>query len=305
MTGWRVCGVVGVVLLGYLTAAAADDPKESAKPADPVVLVDSAGAEVKLSGVKWTAGTRRLAWLADPKGTPDDAKKGPLALEVREPHSTTYQKGITTLIPVASVGSVRYEADPPQLTVAVKGLAAPVTGTLQYRGINVIGLEGVRGGKAEKFSGSVPKGGFKSATFPGARVPPARPEGGVAWSVQIDQPKAGNPWLTVKNLKALHAFPGGTEQLTDTLPARKGGPEPVVLGPALKKLEFVAVDPNTQTAVVEVTTGTTADRLVAVPLTLEKDGRTGTLVGLVGEVECGWKLFPLHCVKVLKPDEKK
>ena len=40
---------------------------------------------------------------------------------------------------------------------------------------------------------------------------------------------------------------------------------------------------------------------VVIPLTIERDGKTGTMVGLVGEVDVGWKLFPLHCIKVIKP----
>src|SRR5688572_6406347 len=78
--------------------AAADDP-----PAGSAVVTDGAGKEVKLTGVKVTAGVRRLAWLADPKGTADAEKKGPLALEVREPDSTGYQKGVVTLVPLTSV----------------------------------------------------------------------------------------------------------------------------------------------------------------------------------------------------------
>ena len=47
------------------------------------------------------------------------------------------------------------------------------------------------------------------------------------------------------------------------------------------------------------------ERVVAVPLTLEQNGRTGTLVGLLGEVDAGWKLFPLHAIKVMTLDAKK
>lgn len=309
-----VRGVLAAVLLGTVTAALAADPpakekdkgKESAKAADPVVLVDSAGKEIKLSGVKLTSGVRRLAWLADRTGPTEDARKGPLALAVREPNSTTYQNGVVTLIPCACVEAVRYDYTEPLMTVAVKGLAQPVHGTLAYRGINAIGLEGKSGDILGKFSGGVPKDGFKAVTFPGPKPVPTRPAGGSVWSVQIDQPKAMHPCLTVRNLKALYTFPGGVELLTDTLPVRKGGMESLVLGPALAKLEVVAVDPNTQTAVLEVTTnaGTAQDKLIAVPLTREQAGRTGTLVGLVGEVDCGWKLFPLHCVKVVKPADK-
>ncbi|MDB5305812.1 MAG: hypothetical protein JWO38_14 [Gemmataceae bacterium] len=305
MTGNAIRGVVGAILLGGLAPVLAGDPQAGDKPGggDPVTLVDSTGKELKLTGVKLTVGVRRLAWLADTKGTTDDAKRGPLAVEVRELNSTTYQKGVATLVPAASVEAVRYEYANQLMTVAVKGLAEPVTGTLHFRGINVFGLEGDAGGVVAKFSGGAAKDGFKSVAFPGAKPLPTRPPGGTAWTVQIDQPKAGNPLLTVRNIKALYQFPGGIEQLVDALPVRKG--DPLLLNPALKKLEVLAVDLNTQIAAFEVATEGGMDRLVAVPLTLEQDRRIGTLAGLVGEVDCGWKLFPLHTIKVVKPEEKK
>ena len=283
------------VLLGTFVGAAADP--------DPVTLVDAGGKEIKLAAVKFTAGTRRLGWLADPKGATDDAKKGPLALEVREAHSTGYAKGVVTLVPVASVEAVRYEYDKQALAVAVKGLAEPVAGTLQFRGINAIGFEGDAGGVVGKFAGGTAKDGFKSLALSGAKPLPTRPAGATAWAVQIDHPKAMNPTLVVRNLKALYAVPGGTEHLADALPVRKGDPLP--LSAALKKLEILAVDTNTQIAAAEVTTDAGADRLVALSLTRERDKKTAVLVGLLGEVDAGWKLFPLHTIKVVKSGEGK
>lgn len=274
----------------------------SAPPDEPVVLVDAAGKEIKLTGVKLTAGTRRLGWLADPKGTTDDGRKGLLALAVREPNSTTFTNGVLTLIPTASVEAIRYEYDKLTMTVTVKGLPAPVPGTLQFRGINVIGLQGAAGDVPAKFAGGVPKDGFRSVLFPAARPLPTRPAGGTTWAVQIEQPKAGHPTLVVRNLKALYSYPGGVEQLADALPVRKG--DPLILDGSLKKLEVIAVDQNTMMAALEVTTAAGPERLVAVPLTRADGKRTATLTALVGEVDCGWKLFPLHTVKVVKPVEK-
>lgn len=294
MTARRACGACGVaVLVAALVAAAAED--------EPVVVVDAAGKEVKLTAVKWTAGTRRLAWLADPKGETDDAKKGPLAFELREPNSTTYAKGVVTLIPAASVESLRYDYEKLGMSVSVKGRTEPVAGTIQYKGFSVAGLEGKAGDATTKLTGGVLKTGFKSATFPDAKPLPDRKSGGTLWGVQIAQPtaKEKDPTLTVRNLKVLFAFPGGTEQLLDALPVRKG--DPVKLDASVKRLEVLATNADTQITVFEVQAGDGSERVVVVPHSMEDGKRTGTLAGFLGEVDVGWKLFPLHTVKVVKP----
>src|SRR5947209_4760214 len=155
--GGRTRRLIGAILLGGLAAlcARAADPPGG----EPVVVVDSAGKEVKLTKVRFITGTRKLGWLPDPKGS--------LALEVREPNSTTYAKGVVTLVPLASVESVTYE--PGKATVAVKGLSAPLVGSTEYKGFTAIGFEGDAGGVVGKFAGGVPKAGIKSVTFPGAR----------------------------------------------------------------------------------------------------------------------------------------
>jgi hypothetical protein len=286
--GGRVRGVVGAILFGGIAAfyAGAADP-----PPGDAVVVDSAGKEVKLTKVKFTTGTRKLGWM--PEKT--------IALEVREPNSTTYAKGVVTLIPLASVESVTYE--PGKATVAVKGLSAPLVGSTEYKGFTAIGFDGDAGGVVGKFAGGVPKAGMKSVTFPGAKPLPERKPDGLAWAVTVDQPKGGNPTLAVRDLKALYALPGGVEQLSDVLPVRKG--DPLKLDASLKRLEVLAVDPNTHMAAAEAQTADGPERTVVIPLTREQDKKTGTLVGLLGEVDAGWKLFPLHTIKVLTPAGEK
>lgn len=283
----RGIGAAGAALLAAVAVvgpAGGDEPRAA-------VVTDAVGKEVTLAAARFTAGTRRLGWL----GTPKDA---PLALEVREPHSTTYQKGVVTLIPVAAVAAVRYDYEKLTLAVSVKGLAAPVAGTLQFKGINTCGVEGAAGGLVGKFAGGT-KDGFRSVVFPTAAALPPRPPG-AAWAVQIDQPKAMHPTLAVRNLKALYAAPGGVEFLADDLPTRKG--PPLKLDPkALRRLEVLAVDPNTQTAAAELTPADGPERLVAFPLTRDHAGKAAQLVGLLGEVDAGWKLFPLHAVKAVGP----
>lgn len=288
---WAGCIVFWSVIAGVSSP-------EDALPADSAVVTTVDGAELKPTGVKFTAGTRRLAWLANPNGVTESEKKGPLALEVREPDSTTYAKGVLTLIPIAHLESALYDYEKQQVKVVVKGLKEPVTGTLRYKGVNVLKFSGTADGKSVAFTGGVVgKTAVKSVTFSGATPIPAPKATGTTWAVQIAQPTAKDPVLTVRNLRVLLQFPGGVERLEDSIPVRKG--QTVPLNGTLKRFEVMATDDNTNMAAAEVESTTGPERVVIVPLVQDGDKKSAVLVGFVGEVEAGWKFFPLHSVKVI------
>lgn len=288
--------VVAGVLAGCLAAPLC-------RAEEPVVVTDADGKEHRLTGVKFTTGTRRLAWLADPNGETPDQRLGPLAVAVREPHSTTYSQGVVTLVPVGRLGSATYDYGTKTATLAVKGMKQPLTGTLEYKGINTLGLTGMEDGKTLSFTGGVAgKAAVKSVAFPNAEAVLNLKPGG-AWAVQIVQPGAENPTLIARNLKPLYQYAGGAEQLADGLLVRKGPPLPFDAG--LKRFEMLANDTNTHFAAAEVETGAGPERVIAIPLAPEQDKKTGTLVGLVGEVDAGYKLFPLHTIKLIKPHVRK
>lgn len=292
----RLCAAIGLVLAGGLAGAFSPVPD----PPSGATVTDSEGTEVKVSALKFGAGTRRLAWLAAPGGDTEDARKGPLAVEVREPHSTAFKQGVVTYVPVESVESIKYDYERKVALVAVKGLTEPLAGTLEYQGLNVFVFGGTVDGRAATFSGGAfKKGNIKAVAFPGAR-PVAPRKGPAPWLVQIDQPKALDPTLRASHFQFLYQFPNGSEVLTDTAVVRKG--EPLKLD-GLKALTPLAVDLNNHTAAVEVLTGDGAEKvLILTPM--EKDGNKGVLVGLLAEVDAGWKLFPLHTIKVMKRPKK-
>ena len=260
----RVWAGIGLVLAGWLAGAfsqAADAPTEA-------TVTDSEGKEVKVAALKFGTGTHRLSWLADPNGATEDAKKGPLALELREPHSTTYSKGIITYVPVGSVESVKYDYEKQLSSVAVKGVTEPLVGTLQYKGINVLAFSGTVDSKATTFSGGAfTKGNIKAVVFPEAK--PVVAKKGSPWHVQIDQAKAMDPTLKAANFKFLYQFPGGVEVLTDAATVRKG--EPFKLDDTVKAFTPVAVDQNTHMAAVEVQIGDVEK--VVVILVGDREGR--------------------------------
>jgi hypothetical protein len=286
---------------GFL--AGADEPV-----AGEVIVTDVDGQEHSLTSVKFGIGTRRLAWLADPKGTNEEAKKGPLALEVRESMSAMpLAQGIVTLVPVRTIESIRYEFDKELVTINVKGLSHALAGPLFYPRVNSVGLSGTSSTKTSSFTGGVRgKPSVKSIAFGGAQ-PLARARAGVSWNIQIiktrkDEPAVvDNPSLTARNLKVLVSQPRGAEELVDGIPIRKGSPIP--FDGKLKRFELLANDLNTHYAAAEVDTGT--ERVVAIPLGPSEDKRSSALVGILGEVDAGWKLFPIHTIKVITPSKRK
>lgn len=289
--GSRVRALVACVAF----ACAASALVRAAEPTAATVT-DAEGKELKVTGLKFGIGARRLAFLAE--GT----DKGPLALEVREPLSTTYAKGVVTFVPLSTVEGVKYDYEKQLASIAVKGLKEPVAGTLQFKGINVLTFDAVADGKNAKYSGGAfTKGNIKAVAFAGAE-PLSERKPGAPWAVQIDQPKAMDPTLKVSGVKFLYQGAGGTEWLSDTAPVRKG--DVFKLDDTVTSFVPVAVDPNTLMAAVEVRTGDGPERIVVLNLSAEKDGKKGTLIGLLGESEAGWKLFPLHTIKVMKRAKK-
>ena len=106
-----------------------------------------------------------------------------------------------------------------------------------------------------------------------------------------------NPTLNVGELKFLYQFPSGEEVLADAGTVHKS--DPLKFDDSLRSYTTLAVDPNSRVVAAEVQAGD-KERVVVIMPTVEKDGKTGTLVGLVGEVPAGWKVFPLHTIKTMK-----
>jgi hypothetical protein len=189
-----------------------------------------------------------------------------------------------------------------EVTLSVKGLQQRLVGILGYQRVNLLGVSGLENGKVASFTGGTSgKSAIKSMAFGGAQPPP-KSKAHTTWNVQIVQPKANNPIVIVRNLKVLTAHSDGAEKLTDALPIRKG--EPIPFDAKLKRLEILAHDQVTDVVAAEVEAGG-LERTIIIPHILEQDGKPGTVVGLLGEVEAGWKLFPLHTVKVIKPSKRK
>jgi len=292
--------LLGVPLLMASLVSARQPPPPHA------VVLDTEGKETALHQVEWSGNVRRLSWLANPNASNEEGRRGPLALVIREPNSTTLTQGILTLVPLSSLAAVEFDYERQFVTYRIQGLQQNLTGTLQYRGINTFTLTGTTTtGEKRTFLGGV-RGSkipaIRTVTFPHAQ-PLQRPHQGLAWNVQILQPTANDPLVPVRNLKPLFALPGGQERLLESLPLRKA--EPLPFGPQLLRWEMLAHDPNTHYAAAEVTLAGQGERLVIIPLNLPQEGQTAQLLGLLGETDAGWKLFPLHTIRVITPSKRK
>src|SRR5262249_23401796 len=112
MKPWQTCSLAVVLLAGaaWLAAVPAADPPPAA-PEGTLVVLDGAGKEQKRKAWKLVLGPRPLGWLAPAPKEGDDKKPapaGPEALEFRDENSTTFQEGISTLIPLDRIRAIDY-----------------------------------------------------------------------------------------------------------------------------------------------------------------------------------------------------
>lgn len=303
--------VPGVVVLLLAVAALADegpkDKKPAAKKPEPLVLMLEGGRkEVRLDDWRCTAGTRRLGWLGEPPPPPVKGKKivrrptGPEALEFREERSTLYQNGILTLVPLTALKQIAY--DPAAKTVAMTlvtatGKELTLSGTTKFAGINKLTFDGdadlgEHGRAPLKFTGGSGKG-LRAVRFP-APQPTPEAKGRTATVIAEDKEKTAH---AIADPQALYlvdgqqqavpylVFKGGTKVELDKLTS---------LGRAAAKTKktisndftVAAQDGKTQTLTLLTKT--------------EVDGRPAQLLGLLGRVPAGWKLFPPHTIASLR-----
>jgi hypothetical protein len=278
---------------------------ETPKPAEPgtLVVLDTAGKEHKLKAWKFTAGTRRLGWLAPPAekapaGKSTEGKRGkaapagPEALELRAELKIEYVEGVLTLIPLDRLRSLDYDNDKETVTARVAGSDEALTGSTKYRRINklVIEAEVDRGeaGVAEiKFLGGLPRG-IRGVRFPPPKAPAAAPAGRPAVVVSAD----GDAKTThkVADLLPLYQLADGGERLLPTLMFRK------TLKLDVAKIAKIVSTGNENDAAWQVTMKAGGDETLTLLHKIPLEGGQASLVGLVGRVPEGYKLFPVAAI---------
>jgi hypothetical protein len=275
---------------------------EKPAPAGPgtLLITDSAGKEHKVTGWTFTAGTRRLGWLAPPDKA-KDKKAGPEALAVRDELKFNYLAGVVTLVPLDRLRSVRFEEE----KVTVRAATGPkdeedavLVGTTAYKGINKLTLEadvdkGDAGVASLTFQGGVPRG-VKAVRFPEPKGEPFKP-GRPAVVVTLD--KDVEKTHKVSDLQPLYLLADGRETLSNTLMFKK------TLRLDVAKMKSVtAGEEDGDEPVWRVVQKDGDDSTLTLLTAGTIDGQKATLVGLVGRVPFGYKLIPIKRVKSIAFD---
>lgn len=274
---------------------AADPPKEGPQP----VITDAGGKEVTLKKWKIVGGLRKLGWLPDKID----------AFEMREFGSTTYKEGVLTLVPMSRIESIRYEYDKETASVQLAGLEKPLQGTTKYKDINMIAIraevdQGASGVADLRFVGGLIKGGFKDVKFPGAKAPDGPPAKGDLFSFLVVPDGKGKTGtvVTALNVQGLYRFSDGSEKLLPWLMFKKT--LKIELSD-IQKLNVGEYNLKEKTAECDVVKKDGTQLSVTLLGSVTVDGKTATLVGMLGVVDAGWKLFPIHTFTQFQPGELK
>jgi hypothetical protein len=272
------------------------EPKTEAKDSH-IYVIPPAGREVKVADWRFTAGTRHFTVSKDAPAKPK-AKNGPEYLEFREDHSTTFQNGILTLVPLASIRKIDYDREKKNVSVTVNAGDKDETlvGTTKFIGINKLTLEGDAvleglGAASVKFQGGLDKGGMQSIRFPNAQ--PVEPmKGAPAGIVAQDKEKTKH---TVSDLTALYLVDGSYRVIPQVFFKRT---VKIDLD-KIASMRLVQPEDKKQTATeYQVTLRDGNQHVLTLLTTVDTDKKKAmTFVGFIGRVPAGYKLFPPHTVQ--------
>jgi hypothetical protein len=281
---------IGLALVLLLSPGQAGEKK-----APDLGIINAAGKQEKMRIWHFTGGTRRLSWLGPPGvgGKPG----GPECLQFREERSTSYVDGILTLIPLASLKAIDYDPDKKSVTataLAATGKDEILKGTTRYEGFNRITIEGEADlgdlGSAEvKLQGGVATG-LRGLRFSSPQ-PSAEVKGRAATIVADDKEKTTHG---AAGLTPLY-FANGAYRTQPELMFKKT--VKIDLDKIAKLRRLPPADKKQTALEFEVTLADGAQHNLT--LLTKVDGK-GQLVGLVGQVAVGYKLFPLHTIAELR-----
>ncbi|MCI0639340.1 MAG: hypothetical protein L0Y72_29190 [Gemmataceae bacterium] len=275
------------------------------KTAAPLVVLTPGGQELTLKTWTFSAGTRRLSWLEPSALAPSKkaALAGPEHLEFRENQSTAFANGILTLVPVRSVRQILYDADKKSVAIDVVtagGKEVKLAGSTRFTGVNKFHIDGDADAAQTAVAGPVQlQDGFLKVGIRGYRFPApeavAEITGRQAAIVAQDKEKTVH---AVAGLAPLYKVGAGYRTLPYLVFQK-------TVRIDLDKIEHMANLPAKNKKLVSLDFDvTTSDGKKQGLSLLDKisldEKQSAILVGFVGRVATGYKLFPPHTIAELK-----
>ncbi len=268
--------------------------------------------KIVLKDAHFTAGTRHLSWLVTddkPAKTKTKTPAGPEYLEFREDKTPMYTDDIVTYIPVGSLQRLEYDHEKKLVRVTVKQAGdtdLTLVGSTKYANINKFSLDGTALKKADlgvegalQFQDGRMKVPFRGFINPAAK-PVEAPTGRAAVVVARDKEKTQHK---VQGLMPLYKV-GAGQKLASVLMFQKIGQLDVSKIAALRQLPPTDKK-QTYSHDYEVTQiGGDKEKLTLLDATQLEGNTKAVLVGLVGRVPAGYRLFPASIIAEVRFDVK-
>lgn len=279
-----------LILLLHLYCATPCRTQE--KATQELLITDGSGKEHRLSSWKFVEGSKEIDWVRD-----NDL---PLqTLRFVEGKGSLLKNHVTTFVPIKSVQSLNFDEKKNTVKLTILGHDKKeliLEGPLGYVGVNVFAVETTTEvddlGKAKfKFQGGVPRG-IRSIRFPNPMPLEFKAKDPLALIRTLD--RQGN-LHNVSNPQALYMKQNRSEVL------RQGLHFEETIKIALNKLaKMIQVGNGGRQLVYDVTlpSGWQKPLVLRTTHTLTKK-QTEFFVGLVGECETGYKLFPMPSITAI------
>jgi len=317
-----VAASLGVVLLSWSVQGGGEKDKKDPDPPQkkkngakdeikPQLTVLPHGTEKEVQLVDWrfVQGTRHFSLGEDQIDPKTKKPSAPEYLEFREEKSTTYKNGIFTLIPLTSIRKITYDRDKKTVAVAVAVATdaeedVVVNGLTKFKDTNKLSIEAEAileglGAATVSFHGGVDKG-LQSVKFPSPK-PVEKAKGTPGVVTADDKEKSKHTAFDVQPLYL-------TDGAYRTAPYLMFKKTVKVDMDKIASLRFVPSESKKQSSEYEVTLKDGAKHTLSLLTTVETDAKKSMkLVGLIGRVPVGYKLFSLDAIFEYRAgeDEKK
>jgi hypothetical protein len=281
------------------------DGKAETKDKEHILVVPPVGdKEVKLIDYRFTAGTKRLA-LTEASVKPK-TPAGPEYFEFRDDKSTTYKNGIFTYIPLASLRKIAYDREKKTVSVVAlndAGEDVTLNGSTNFANRNRLTIEAEAiidglGAASIKYNGGIEKGGLQSVAFPSPKAS-EKVKGSPSVITADDKEKSKHTAYDVQPVYLVD----GEYRIVPYIMFKK---TVKVDMHKLAGFRFIpSEDKKKLSTDYEVTLRDGAKHTLSILTAVENDKKKMTLVGLIGRVPVGYKLFSVDAIFEYRAEDAK